>query len=258
MSCKRFIAPIRDHAVGAPLDAIAAAHLEGCVSCRSALEEQRIIINGAADDLRRLLSVTSSSGFAARTSAALIHQPHSARSPLLQPAAWAALTAAAVAIAAAGASFIGRTGAAPGDGSGAAQVTVAGGPVSGSSPGGVAPGRRAPVGPDANESGPPLAAPPAPSRAYSRPQMRPRGPSLDPARQIEAPLVLVPADQARAIDRLQKLTATGVLHAEALPGAAPFDAAVPELIIAPLIVPEIPIPEIQTASGPRRDAVYTP
>jgi hypothetical protein len=252
MPCRRFIHAIRDHALGAPLDAAAAAHLSGCVDCQGAFDEQRTLIERAEEDLRQLLTVTASPGFAARTSAGLAHTAHSARSPSREPGAWAGLAAAAaLVIAVAGASFTSRTRPVPERNvSGAAHEPAAAEPVEDIGA----------AGSGAAEGGASFAAdaPPAPPHADSGAAARVRPPLSVRDRQQEDPVVLVPPEQARAIARLQELTARGILHAEELPTASAVDAAVPELVIAPLVVPEIRTPEIQAASRAPHDTVYAP
>ena len=54
MACQRFDAAIKEHAVGAPLTADAAAHLDVCPACRTTFDvERRVLatINQALDDV---------------------------------------------------------------------------------------------------------------------------------------------------------------------------------------------------------------
>jgi hypothetical protein len=218
MSCERFRESITDHACGAAIDTSAAAHLAVCAACREVFEEHRQLLAGVDADLRTALSLTASPDFSSRVST---------RVRADQPAyVWGGgwwIGAAAAAVVAVAAYVSWPIGSPP-----------AGSPVAAIPSPSAVPPRSPEIAPRPVEA--PAIASKAPSLVRAGARKAP-GPRSD--RRVE-PEVIVPPTQARAIARLRELVSRGVIDESTLP--KPTMRA--ELIIPPLSVPEIVVPEI--------------
>lgn len=110
MSCHRYRHAIVDHALGADLDGVAAAHLESCPACREAFDEQRRLIGALDDHLHAAVTIDHSPRFVAATLARIESSP---RPVHLWRAWWAIPAAAALAAIAIAAGIPFRSGDAP-------------------------------------------------------------------------------------------------------------------------------------------------
>ena len=219
MSCERFREAIAGHVAGADLSPAAAAHLGSCEACTARLETQRRLLADVDAELAGTLSLSASPEFVGRvTSSVSATRP---RSIAWRPAAaWVGLAAAAAIVA----------------------VSFVRGPDRLVSPvpreSAVAP---TPATPAVSETG----ARPQTDRPLAVRRSRPR-PSrqLAAARPLEEPVVIVSPDQARAIARLRELMNAGRLTDRMLPPEQPHEAA--ELTVAPLEIPEIKVPDVES------------
>ena len=211
MSCRRWNQAVADHACGSALDAAGAAHLSACAACRHRAATLARALRDAEEQLRGALTLAASADFTARLSRRLRDQP--ARSPARMTATlrWSAVAAAALLLAVLAAASLRRV-----------PVPAHSGPALVSAP-------------------PPAAAPPAriePRAAAAAPLPGARGLSRTPPGKRPAPIVIVPPDQDRAFGHLRALVRAGRLD-EILPERpAPAD-----LVIEPLIVPDLSVPE---------------
>jgi hypothetical protein len=69
----------------------------------------------------------------------------------------------------------------------------------------------------------------------------------------QEPPVIVSPDQARAIARLHQLVNAGRLNQKTLPPERPHEAA--ELVVAPLEIPDIKVPDVEFPGRPPGSAV---
>jgi hypothetical protein len=231
MSCQRFREAITDHACGASLGDAAAAHLDSCARCRDAFDEEQGLIAEVDIDLGRALAITASDDFAQRVSTR-VQVAHANAVPGTFATRWWLSAAAAAAVVALGVSF-----------------TLAVRRDDGASGQSVAPTASTSAQPTSvNVPAPTL----SPARAASGPV-----PDRPPAAKLASratgivnrrtePEVIVPPDQQRAITRLKELLEHGLLDAKSLP----TQAAIPDLSIAPLSVPDIVVPDVHTVRGP--------
>lgn len=228
MSCERFREAITDHACGAPMDDAASSHLAGCAPCRQAFDEHRRLLTEADAELRQALALTPLPDFVARVTTRVRQAPH--------PPRWATWwwmgAAAAAALVAVGVSL---------DWPIERQRQAAPSPsVVSSAP--TAP----PRSPDFVERATPAPLTSSAARGSGRAAAtRKIAAAPRPSRERE-PEVILPPTQAVAIARLRELVRNGVLDGTTLP--APSTQA--ELVIAPLTVPEIVVPDLLIAAGP--------
>jgi hypothetical protein len=230
MSCQRFREAISDHACGAPLGDAAAAHLGSCTRCRGAFDEEQRLISQVDLDLRRALAITASDSFAQRVSVRAHGAPVNAGAGTVSTRWWLGAAAAAVIV-------VGVYFASPAHDRGAPQQAAT---PSASTPEQV---------PSARVDTPSAAT--LPTLAPTRAKKRPAGSSRQSigvagARARTEPEVVVSATQARAIARMKELVRNGVLS------GAPLEISVPpdELVIAPLTVPELVLPDAELGKGP--------
>jgi hypothetical protein len=221
MSCERFSEAIAGHAAGADLEPAAAAHLGTCEACTARLETQRRLLADVDAELAGALSLSASPEFVARVTSSV--SATQSRSIAWRPAAaWVGLAAAAAIVAV---SFLRGP-----------DVTVS--PVPRESA--VAPAPATPPAVVAETGAPPQTdRPPAVRRSRPRPSRL-----LAAARPLEEPAVIVSADQARAIARLRELMNAGRLTDRMLPPEQPHEAS--ELTVAPLEIPEIKVPDVES------------
>ena len=225
MSCERYADQVIDHACGAPLEAAAAAHLAACAACQAVVAEHREILAQAEADLKDALSLTPSPDFAARLSARLV--PVRPRPAWTSPR-WLGAAAAVAALLVAGV-LVGTNLRDDRTGTSRRASAIA---------------HRTPS-PD----------------VHLRPEVRPPSPAVAHAPSIDRRLghtgtpraaaavrpergtfdVVVPADQLRALERLDQLVRAGVLDESTLPAQ---NAGTAELVVAPLVIPELTVRDI--------------
>jgi len=227
MSCERFRVALTDHACGAPLHGAAAAHLATCSECRTLLEEERRIVLAIQDDLDRALSVSASPGFSAQVTARL----QRVSSIGVRKGYWAALAAAAT-LALAAYLVPGHTVQQPQPG-GAMPVVIASQPAETESDAGR--GWDAALQPWAYQG----------RRTGHVVRALPRGDRAS-GRTVEGQHTerLVARTQLEAIARVRELALIGALDEASLPLEAPQPSPPAELVIAPLAVQEIVIPDV--------------
>jgi hypothetical protein len=219
MSCERFRHAITDHACGAPIDAQAAAHLAGCATCTRVFEDHQRVLAEADEELRTALAIVASPNFTARVSQRVLTAPRSASVP-----AWWWITATA-----------------------AATMLAIGVIFTLSGHQDAQPVRSASAQPPAVSPAPPTVSAPATPTADRAPNR------IAETKSVATPIthrrteqdVIVPPDQRRAIARLTELLRNGTLDAKALPQ----EPKTMELTIAPLTVPDIVIPDVQSVGG---------
>jgi hypothetical protein len=229
MSCERFVDAIVDHALGAGIAAEAAAHLDGCGACRARFDEQARAIGGVERELWNALEVTPSPGFTRGVHARI--ETSRPRQSMMRPIPWGAVAAAA---AIAMAVTVYRP--TPERGIESAKVTREA-PV------------RPPNSPVADASTAPAAQTPMPGRA-PRPSLP--APSVTRRDARSEPEVIVPAQQnARAIARLLALVRSGALDADTMPPDRSASAA-QDLVVPPLTVEPISLPEVEIVPTPVR------
>jgi hypothetical protein len=224
MSCERFREAIAGHAAGADLNPAAAAHLGSCEACATRLETQRRLLADVDAELAGTLSLSASPAFVARVTSSVSATRR--RSIAWRPAAaWVGLAAAAAIV----------------------VVSLLRGPDPAVSP---AP-RESAVAAPAPATPPAVAETGAPSVGHSRstrPQRGPRRPAAAP--RVEEPPVIVDAGQARAIARLREALRQGRLTEETLPRPQTQETAFAGLLIPPLEVSEISVPDVEIVSRP--------
>lgn len=233
MSCRRFASAITDHACGAALDREAASHLGTCAACQRRLrrlEAARAILDDAERHLARALTITASDSFGAAVAARVRAEPPSAH-----PTRWWLAAAAGLLIAGGVSVEYSRE-----------RAIVPPASVAVQQP----PAVLAPHDPVVAPNVPRVAsaaAPDAPASPSSRAGRKTRSGAL--RQRPPEPIVLVAPDQGRALARFRELLGTGALDAATLPPAAP---AAEELIIAPLTIAEITVPDVEMVAGPVR------
>jgi hypothetical protein len=234
MSCNRYHRALTDHACGAALSDRAAAHLAGCRACQALLDRERGLVAGIEADLRRALDVSASPGFSAGVSA----RARAERTPSwhVPGAAWLAAAASVViAVAVYAGLAVERHPAAP-------LTRQHDGRVVAESP---------PPGPETNlgeGERPVAAAPPAAlaRRAPREPRSRASAAPVSGAPSFE---VIVPPTQLQAIARLWELAEGRALDEGTVPVGDTFTSPPADLVIAPLAVMEIVIPDVEVVTG---------
>lgn len=230
MSCARLYDALTDHACGAPLETSAAAHLAICPICRKLLEEERRIVTGIQDELEQALRVSPSPGFSARVTAQL---PRSRRVGVREGCRTAMGLAATLALAA----YLGSSDTAPHPPpAGAMRVAIASEPGA-SGAGESHPGRRrdAALQPSGNQG--------KGADEVALASLRTSRERARPAAQGRTDR-LVPRTQLEAIARVRELALSGALEEALLPAEAPQPSPPAELVILPLTVQEIVIPDV--------------
>ena len=235
MSCERFSEAIAGHAAGGEISAAAAAHQASCESCAARLATQRRLLTDVDAELARTLSLSASPEFVARVTSRVTAP---GRSVVWRPAAvWVGLAAAAA----------------------IAVAAVLRGPAPAVSPmtGAPATPRESAVA-SAPVTTPAIVETGALSPTDRRPAVRRSQPR--PSRQVAAPVsvqgeppVIVSPDQVRAIARLHQLVNAGRINEKTLPPERPHQAA--ELVVAPLEIPDIKVPDVEFAGRPPGSAV---
>ena len=228
MACERFAGAIGAHALGAPLDARATAHLAVCSDCQAALAREKHLLATIAVALDEVAAVTPAPDFVPRLRAHAEQTPRRRSRRWLVPAAAAALLAAVIVA-------VNRR-----------QDPV---PVS---PAPEAAARGAATGAPASTSPlPPVTV--ARSDARPRRAAPPRTVAVSPA--SDASLVLVPEDQRRALGRLVAAAAAGRPEALSMLTAtratdAAIDVETPALIVPPLQIEPVVVSALVIAATP--------
>jgi hypothetical protein len=238
MSCARYSTAIVDHACGAEIAPDAADHLAACRACSARFAEQRRLLEGLDDELQQALAVVPSADFARRVHSRIEHAPASSNRAVW----WSACAVAAAILLAIGLNVLRSTDVVSPRPSDAGRQPPATAAIN-------APA--VPVDPPVMEEG----------RNVRRTERRVahhvrRGPVQE--RQVAAlPVaeVLVPPDQERAIAHLMRLVRNGTLDASRFPvsrqgeSAAPVELVVPPLKIDPIAVPDVEIPTSPVPAG---------
>jgi hypothetical protein len=224
MPCERFREAIASHAAGADLSAAAAAHLGPCEACTARLETQRRLLADVDAELARALSLSASSTFVAD----VVSQTSSRDerpAPWQSSATWIGLgAAAAIAVAV----FVRAPGPPPSPAAAPQQLAA-------TSPAPPVPGHEVVT----EHRLPPV--------EHRRPAARrpPRSSAPAPvARQADEPPVIVQPNQARAIARLRELLIERRLTETMLPPVQPHETG--ELTVAPLEIPDIIVPDVES------------
>ena len=222
MSCERFSQALIDHACGAPIDAATAAHLHACAACRLTSGEIGRRLSAAEANLRHALTLNASPQFVGRV---VVRARADEASRWRRRGWWLPAAAAAVVAFAVYLTIPGRE---------AGRDHTRG------------PGARESIhlAPEAGPAGRTIittAASPATSVA-AKSGPRARAAAARPRRSLGAPDVIVAPDQARAIARLRELLRNGMLDRTIVPEAS---SAPSEVLISPLSIPELSVPDIQ-------------
>lgn len=226
MSCERFSDAIVDHACGADLDARLAAHLERCAACRQTLDDVRRQLAESETELREALAISASPEFVTRVS----ERTDSARPAHAWTRAWWVGVAAAASIAFAVAVNVTESGRVPDRASRRPTRESIN----------LAPERRV----SSHET---TAAAHAEEPAVKTVRSSARTPTVQPRASRAELVVIVAPDQGRAIARLRELLRNGALDDTTLPKEATAPTAV---LIAPLSIPELSVPDIQPVPPP--------
>lgn len=226
MSCERFSDAIVDHACGADLDARLAAHLERCAACRQTLDDVRRQLAESEAELHEALAISASPDFVTRVS----ERRDSARPPHAWTGAWWVGVAAAASIAFAVAVNVTESGRVPDRTSRRPTRESIN----------LAPERRV----SSHET---TAAAHAGESAVKTVRSSARTPTVQPRASRAELVVIVAPDQGRAIARLRELLRNGALGDTTLPKEATAPTAV---LIAPLSIPELSVPDIQPVPPP--------
>jgi hypothetical protein len=242
MSCDRYTVAIVDHACGAEIPADAATHLRTCGACSRLFDEQRRLLQDLDQELQRALAIEPSARFLPDAMAGVERSALRSRRIMW----WIAPAAAAAAL---------------------VLVTVTALRFGEQRPA----GRHEPAAPPAASSAPAgerttsNVTPSAPAQGASRQATaRRRGErtktvertttlTRDHGSRLHADVV-VPAGQSRAIERYLSLVRRGALDTSALADSDRTSAATPaDLVIAPLSVEAIDVPDGESEIGPSVD-----
>jgi len=237
MSCERFRAALTAYAAGGDVGAAAARHLDGCARCQARVEMQRQLLSELDAELHGSLSVSASPEFVANVTRAA-RRPVEWRRSWSAPAMWTGIAAAAAIILLA--VFVRQS--APVDPARPGDFPLEPPPAQ-------AIAREIPP-----EPGSPTSAPVARDRASvrsSRPQAegRPRITAKAKSASADPPVIVEPA-RAQAILRLRELMIAGRLDGDMLPPPRTPEAVLAELVVAPLGVSEIKVPDVEIVSRP--------
>jgi hypothetical protein len=237
MSCERYASAIVDHACGAEIDADAGTHLAGCASCRELFDEQRRLLQQIDEDLQLALAIEPLPRFVPEVLARVERS-----APAWPRLVWWAIPVAAAAVVMLVALGVLR--------SNREQI-----------------GSGKPTPPPSVMTTPPVAPAPSKSLPTQAPVAPPKllagshrstGPRavVSPAierepRPAEVQLaVLTPPRQSQAIARYLSLVRRGALDTSALISDKDAGAAEPaELVIAPLLVDELQMTDVETRTG---------
>jgi hypothetical protein len=240
MSCERFRKAIAGHAAGEDISGAAAAHVTSCETCRAEVERRRRLLADVDVELSRTLAITASPEFVARVTAQAAGANAARSIPWRPAAAWVGLAAAAAIVLTL---FMREPASVPHSDAPSASASAVPAPTSAALP-------PATATPD-----PSVGRPTAGRRSSPRPSHQPAVArhGAEPPVSVEEPPVIVGPEQARAITRLRELLSEGRLTAKMLPPEQPHDAL--ELTVAPLQIPEIRVPEIESLGRPPGSAI---
>jgi hypothetical protein len=251
MSCKRFGPAIAAHAAGAAIDASAGRHLGECEACRRVLDTQVRLLAELDAELGRTLAISASPDFAARSARAAREAGKPTAQRRIPRPVWAGLGMAAAIVLAV---WVGGTIRLKPE----ATQTARG---------------RAEFKPDGTQtSTPAVQVKPQEVQAASRNHrlkpgvVRPRKRSTPDcvvsgfSRKAAAcasstpsaaePPVIVEPSRALAIQRFRELMSDGRLDGGMLPPPRTPEAILAELIVAPLAISEITVPDVEIVSRP--------
>lgn len=230
MSCTRFGPAIAAHAAGAAIDPAADRHLGECAACRRMLDTQVQLLAEVDAELRRTLSISASPDFAARAARQARDGGEAKAQRWIPAPVWAGLGVAAVLL---------------------LSVWIARAPVDDTQAFRKAEATR-PHAEDVVLKPESTAAPKTPA-AGARLAATRRGTTHSPDRKrtvsTEPPVIVEPS-RALAIQRLRELMIAGRLNGDMLPPPRTPEAVLAELIVAPLAVSEIKVPDVETAGRP--------
>jgi hypothetical protein len=234
MSCDRYTSAIVDHACGAEIAADAAAHLKGCAACSRPFDEQRRLLQDLDQELQVALAIEPSARFVADVMTGVERSANRWRRVMW----WSAPLAAAAVLILLTLGSLRFSERRPADRHEPVAVQTA------SSAG-------------AADRTPSSAAPSAPAEAVPRVTAAPRR-GAERAKVVREPKghpdVVVPAGQLRAIERYMTLVRRGALDTSALANPEKADVTAPtDLVIAPLSVEVLVVPNGQSETGPGVD-----
>jgi hypothetical protein len=220
MSCERYRRAITEHSYGAALPEPAADHLASCEKCGALRDESRALLQSFEDDLQRALAVDASPGF--ERGVRLRVQDASSRSTRVW---WWSLAGVPVAV-----SIVLLLSLWP---------SV---PTSSSS---------MPALPAAPIARAPALNVPALGLDLSRVQGQPAATRSARRRSLPPVDVMVPPDHAQALSRFMTLVRDGNLDTSTLPAASTSEPSPPDdLVLAPLTIDPIPVPDMEIPLGP--------
>jgi hypothetical protein len=236
MSCDRYTDAIVDHACGAEISVDAAAHLKVCAACSRMFDEQRRLLQNLDRELQVALAIEPSARFVSEAMAGVERSAHRRRAIVW----WSAPVAAAAVLVLLALGSLRFGAQRPADRHEPAAVQTA-------SSAHVA------------DPTPAVAAPSAPAQGAPRvtaARRRSGGPpkiGREPERRLDTD-VLVPAGQLRAIERYMTLVRRGALDTSSLANADRTDVTAPtDLVIAPLSVELLVVPNGESGTGPTAD-----
>jgi hypothetical protein len=235
MSCERFREALSRHAAGDGIDAAAAAHLADCRACVARLELQRQLLSDVDAELERALAIDASPELVERV---VSGSRVASGSFWGGRAAWVGLAAAALAAAV----YL----RAPADGplmvpSQPSPVTTRAGVATGPSSASTVP--VTPGSPNARGLQTRVT-PVTPHLARRRPSVAASAVPGARARMHEPPVIVEPA-RAVAIARLRELLRQGRITEQMLPPVRPHEPT--ELSVTPLRIPDIAVPDVDSA-----------
>ena len=271
MSCKRFRPAIAAHAGGAPLAAAAARHLAECGACRRTLDAHVQLLAEVDGELERTLSIAASPDLVARAARQARDAGEQTAQRWVPAALWAGvgLAAVIVLIVWTGGAFrpFDRLGAVPSAVEGRLKPEATqtdGGRETGPAdrPRAVANGGadkavvRLSKAVEATTSKRPVPTktqqarkPPVPDCVASGFSRKAAACAPRPPGATEPPVIVDPR-RALALARLRELMTEGRLDGDMLPPPRTPDAVLAELIVAPLAVSEIKVPDVESVSRP--------
>lgn len=245
MSCDRYAPALADHACGADLAPDVAAHLRTCAACAARLADERRAIAGLDGELQQLLAVEPSAHFATRVQAHVRAESAPRPRPFFL---WSGLAAAAAVTLAAVIVYGPR---------GSRQIETAPAPAPATTT-----AKAAPLSQPAESGTTEQTTRMGASRARVADGPRRTVAATTTAASTE-PEVLVPPDQARALERYVALLHGGQLETSDLAQEPAPQLSVPaDLTIGPLTVKPIAIdtlePDTRAVAEGRQDEEQTP
>ena len=234
MSCDRYTGAIVDHACGAEISVEAAVHLNVCAACSRTFDEQRRLLQDLDQELQVALAIEPSARFVADVMTGVERSANRWRRVMW----WSAPLAAAAVLILLTLGSLRFSERRPADRHEPVAVQTA------SSAGAADPTPTAAAPSDPAGSAPRVAV--APRRVAERAKVvrEPKG----------HPDVVVPAGQLRAIERYMTLVRRGALDTSALANSEKADVAAPtDLVIAPLSVEVLVVPNGESGTGPGVD-----